>query len=96
MEDGLLVAHHHRVAGVVAALIAYDDIGVLGQYVDDFTFSFIAPLGTDNNDSRHDWASHARGCPPTLQRDQLRRHDRRQGAEFGEHGGGHRLVDMEQ
>jgi hypothetical protein len=34
-------------AGVVSALGADDDVGFLGEDVDDFSFSFIAPLGAD-------------------------------------------------
>ena len=35
MKDGLLVADDERVAGVVAAAEADDDVGVLGEDVDD-------------------------------------------------------------
>ena len=38
-----------RVAGVVAALRADDDVRLLGQHVDDLAFAFVAPLGADQN-----------------------------------------------
>src|SRR5262249_6023742 len=44
---------NQRVAGVMAALEAHDDIRLLAQPVDDFAFAFIAPLGTDHHDIRH-------------------------------------------
>jgi hypothetical protein len=36
-------------AGVVPTLKAGNDISVFGQQVDDFPFSFIAPLGADDH-----------------------------------------------
>ena len=44
---------HDRVAGVVAALEADDDLGALGEQVDDLALALIAPLGADDADSRH-------------------------------------------
>ena len=35
---------HHRVAGVVAPLVAYDDVVLMGKQIDDFPFGFVAPL----------------------------------------------------
>jgi hypothetical protein len=49
MEDELFLPDLDRVAGVVAALGTDDDIGFLGEDVDDFSFSFIAPLGADKD-----------------------------------------------
>jgi hypothetical protein len=37
------------VAGVVAALAADDDIGGLGEVVNDFAFAFVAPLEAGDN-----------------------------------------------
>ena len=42
-----------RVAGIVAALEAHDDIGALRQPVDDLALALIAPLGADHRDIRH-------------------------------------------
>ena len=42
-----------RVSGIVAALVAHDDIGALGEPVDDLAFAFIAPLGADHNHVCH-------------------------------------------
>jgi hypothetical protein len=41
------------VPGVVPALAADDQIGFFREKIDDFTFSFIAPLGADENRIRH-------------------------------------------
>ena len=35
------------------ALIARDDIEALGQQIDYFTFTFVAPLGAENDDILH-------------------------------------------
>ena len=68
MTDSLPLAHHagrqqrqlvgdavddQRMAGIVAALEAHDDVGLLGQPVDDLAFAFVAPLGSDHHDIRH-------------------------------------------
>ena len=50
MPDGIrcrtyFFADENRVAGVVAALRADDDVRLLGQHVNDFAFAFVAPLG---------------------------------------------------
>jgi hypothetical protein len=44
MQDELVLADLDRVAGVVAPLGTNDDVGFLGEDVDDFSLSFIAPL----------------------------------------------------
>ena len=49
VQDEFFLPDLDRVAGVVAALGADDDIGLLGEDVDDFSFSFIAPLGADKD-----------------------------------------------
>jgi len=41
------------VAGIVAALKAHDDIGLLRQPVDDLAFTLVAPLGANHHDIRH-------------------------------------------
>ena len=48
MEDESLAADPDRVAGVVTALIASDDIEAIGKDVDDLALAFVAPLRTDN------------------------------------------------
>ena len=42
-----------RMAGVVAALEAHDDVGALRQPVDDLAFTLVAPLRADDYDVRH-------------------------------------------
>ncbi len=55
MPDGirwnlkLLVAAHDRVPGVVAALEADHEVGLLREQVGDLPLSFIAPLGADDD-----------------------------------------------
>ena len=48
-----LVADDERVAGVVAALEAHDDVGAAREPVDDFAFALVAPLGADDGDVSH-------------------------------------------
>ena len=49
MQDVFFCAEKNRVAGVVAAGVADDDIRLLGEHVNDFAFAFVAPLGADQN-----------------------------------------------
>ncbi len=53
VEHEFFLVDLDRVAGVVAALETDDDVGLLGEHVDDLAFSFVAPLGADYNDVRH-------------------------------------------
>ena len=48
-----LVADDQRVAGIVAALEADDDIGAAGQPVDDLALALVAPLAADHGNVRH-------------------------------------------
>ena len=50
----LLVVADDRVAGVVAALEAHDDVGPLGEQVGHLALALVAPLGADDHQSRHD------------------------------------------
>ena len=47
-----LVADDQRVAGIVAALEADDDVGAAGEPVDDLALALVAPLGADHGDIR--------------------------------------------
>jgi hypothetical protein len=42
-----------RVSGICSALVPGYNIRVFAQMIDNFSFSFIAPLGTDNNLNWH-------------------------------------------
>ena len=53
VEDVLLVADADGVARVGATLVAGDDVGVLGEQVDDLSLSFVAPLGADDDLDGH-------------------------------------------
>jgi hypothetical protein len=48
-----LALAHDRVAGVVAALEADDHVRALGEQVDDLALPLVAPLGANDDDSRH-------------------------------------------
>ncbi len=51
-----LVAHavdDQRMAGVVPALKADDDIGLLGEPIDNLALALVPPLGPDDDDIRH-------------------------------------------
>ena len=53
VQNVTFVTDFNRVSGVVAALKAYYHIHVPGEDVDQFTFTLITPLGTDQNIYRH-------------------------------------------
>ena len=48
-----LAVDHQRMAGVVAALKPHHNVGADRQPVDDLAFSFVAPLGADNDNIGH-------------------------------------------
>jgi hypothetical protein len=48
-----LVAQHQGVAGVVAALVAHDEGGLLGQEVGRLALAFVTPLEPDDDRGRH-------------------------------------------
>ena len=50
MQHKLFVADLNRVPGVVSALIANNNVEMLGEEIDDLAFAFITPLGADDND----------------------------------------------
>ena len=54
VQDRLVAIDDHGVAGIVAALVASDDVGVLGQKVDDLPLALIAPLRSDDDYCGHD------------------------------------------
>ena len=58
-----LLADHQRVAGIVAALEAHDDVGALRQPVDDLALALVAPLGADHHHIRHLPSLRRRACP---------------------------------
>ena len=53
VELELVAVADDRVAGVVAALEAHHHLGALGEQVDDLALALVAPLGSDDHDSRH-------------------------------------------
>ena len=63
--EGLAVTHD-RVSRVRSALVAADDVGGIGEQVDDLALAFIAPLGADDDGRGHVRRLDARavGRPP--------------------------------
>ncbi len=53
LEGEGLPVHHDGVAGVVAALIADDQLHLLGQEVGELALALITPLGPDDDSCRH-------------------------------------------
>ena len=51
--DELLAVDHERVAGIRSAAVAHDDIGALGEQIDDLALALITPLSADDDDDRH-------------------------------------------
>ena len=45
---------HQGVAGIMAALEADDDVGLLGQPIDDLALALVAPLGADHDNICHE------------------------------------------
>src|SRR4029079_11435120 len=52
VQDELLALHVHRVAGVVATLIARDRREMRREHVDDLALAFVAPLRAEYGDVR--------------------------------------------
>ncbi len=52
MQGVLLVVDHDRVSGVVAALVADDEVGLTGQQVGDLALALVAPLEADESRAR--------------------------------------------
>ena len=48
----VLVAELHGVAGVVAALVAGDEVERRGDEIDDLALAFVAPLAADDGEGR--------------------------------------------
>jgi hypothetical protein len=49
MENEFFSVENNGVAGVIAALVTHNGVRLLSEEVNDFPFSFIAPLGADND-----------------------------------------------
>ena len=52
-EDELPLADEDGMAGVVATLVARNDIEVFGEEIDNLPFPLVAPLGAKHNDVSH-------------------------------------------
>jgi hypothetical protein len=54
VELEFLAVGDDRVPRVRPALVAADEVGVLGEQVDDLALAFVAPLRPDNHGRRHE------------------------------------------
>jgi hypothetical protein len=48
VQHGFFTADDQSVSGIVTTLETYHALGMVGQPVNDFSFTFIAPLGADD------------------------------------------------
>ena len=53
LEREHLAVDHDAVAGVVAALVAHDELALLRQVVGEAALALVAPLGADDHRARH-------------------------------------------
>ena len=53
MENERIPLIDDRMAGIGPALIPHDHIGILGEDVDNLPFTFVPPLGADDDEIRH-------------------------------------------
>ena len=53
LQGEALAVDDDRVAGVVAPLVAHDQVRLLGQEVDETALAFVTPLGTYDDGRRH-------------------------------------------
>ena len=53
MQNVLLAINLYCMAGITPALAAHHNISLLGEHVNNLAFSFIAPLGTNENGIGH-------------------------------------------
>ena len=63
VELELVAVADDRVAGVVAALEARHDVGLLGEQVGELSLALVAPLGAHDHDSGHDRGIMRYGAP---------------------------------
>ena len=52
-REVLATRQHHRVAGVVAALVAHDPLHTATEQIGGLSFALVAPLSADEHDCRH-------------------------------------------
>ena len=49
-----LAVDHERVPGVVTALVAHDELALLGEVVGELALALVTPLGSDDHRAGHD------------------------------------------
>jgi hypothetical protein len=67
VEDVFCARVNYRVSGIVAACAARDDVCGFRKEIDDFAFTFVAPLGAGHNHISHD-ASGEKEMPERVRR----------------------------
>ena len=53
MENERIPFIDDGMAGIGAPLVPHDHIGILGEDVDNLPFTFVPPLGADDDEIRH-------------------------------------------
>jgi hypothetical protein len=72
MQDIFFGAEKNRVSGIVATRVTDNDVRLLGEHVNDFTFAFVTPLGADQNCVCHNFLAEGmafcrpKNCSPTI------------------------------
>ncbi len=59
LQDELLVADKHGVAGIVSALIARHNVEAVGEKIDNLAFTLVSPLGSQDDNVSHFSQTHS-------------------------------------
>jgi hypothetical protein len=76
MKNCFFSVNNQSVPGVCAPLISNDIIGFSGKNINDFAFSFVTPLRTNNNNSWHKFPYSSPSAEPLRQSDRKKQADR--------------------
>jgi hypothetical protein len=53
MKNKFLSFNHQGMSGIIAPLETNDKVSIPGEQIDNLSFTFISPLGTNNNNTGH-------------------------------------------
>ncbi len=70
-DKGLTLTGIDGMAGIGAALVSHDQIGTLGQNVDDLALTFVAPLSADDHHTLRLRSEHSRSSVDKQKRPRL-------------------------
>jgi hypothetical protein len=59
VKDKCIISDHHRVASITPPLKSYNNVSKSGEEINHLPLSLITPLGTDNDNTRHNIPLHA-------------------------------------